>query len=63
MVDKIMSVLDQPWFSQIRRPGRYLGNEINAIKKDLSKVEVSIALVFPGYLRNRDVPSRIKDPL
>ena len=42
-----MSVLDQHWFSQIRRPGRYLGNEINAIKKDFSKVEVSIALVFP----------------
>ncbi len=42
-----MSVLDQPWFSQIRRPGRYLGNEINAVRKDLSKVEVSIALVFP----------------
>ncbi|MCB2194169.1 MAG: TIGR03960 family B12-binding radical SAM protein [Deltaproteobacteria bacterium] len=42
-----MSILDQHWFSQVRRPGRYLGNEINAIKKDLSKVEVSIALVFP----------------
>ena len=42
-----MSVMDQPWFSKIRRPGRYLGNEVNAIKKNLSKTEVSIALVFP----------------
>ena len=47
MVEKIMSVPDQYWFSKIRRPGRYLGNEINAVTKDLSKVEVSIALVFP----------------
>ncbi len=47
MVKKIMSIADQYWFSKIRRPGRYLGNEINAINKDLSKIEVSVALVFP----------------
>ena len=42
-----MSIADQYWFSKIRRPGRYLGNEINAINKDRSKIEVSVALVFP----------------
>ncbi|MFH1350942.1 MAG: TIGR03960 family B12-binding radical SAM protein [Pseudomonadota bacterium] len=42
-----MSILDQPWFYKIRRPSRYMGNEINSIKKDLSSVDVSIALAFP----------------
>ncbi|MDP6180823.1 MAG: hypothetical protein QGG48_13105, partial [Desulfatiglandales bacterium] len=42
-----MSFLNQTWFSKIRRPSRYLGNEINSIKKDLSTVEISISLAFP----------------
>ena len=42
-----MSILDQPWFSHIKRPSRYIGNEINSIRKDPATVEVSIALVFP----------------
>ena len=42
-----MSILDQPWFSNISHPSRYIGNEINTITKDLKKTEVSIALVFP----------------
>jgi len=31
----------------VERPSRYLGSEINAIKKDLSKVKLRFALVFP----------------
>jgi len=31
----------------VERPSRYLGTEINCIKKDESKVKLSIALVFP----------------
>jgi len=31
----------------IRRPSRYIGGEINQIKKDLSRCEVTIALCFP----------------
>jgi len=46
-VNEIIPVVDQSWFSEIRRPGRYLGNEINTIRKDLAKIEVSVALVFP----------------
>jgi radical SAM family uncharacterized protein/radical SAM-linked protein len=42
-----MSILDQPWFSHIKRPTRYLGNEINSIRKDPTAIEVSIALAFP----------------
>jgi radical SAM family uncharacterized protein/radical SAM-linked protein len=42
-----MSILEESWFAHVRRPARYIGNEINAIKKDLSKTELSIALAFP----------------
>ncbi len=42
-----MSILDQPWFSCIKRPSRYMGNEINSIRKDPEVEEVSIALAFP----------------
>ncbi len=31
----------------VRGPGRYIGGEINQIKKDLSKCELTIALCFP----------------
>ena len=42
-----MSIVDQPWFSYITRPSRYLGNEVNSIRKDPRDTEVSIALAFP----------------
>lgn len=42
-----MSILDQHWFSKISRPSRYLGNEINVVKKDPARTEICIALVFP----------------
>ncbi|MBI4374701.1 MAG: B12-binding domain-containing radical SAM protein, partial [Deltaproteobacteria bacterium] len=32
---------------QVRRPSRYLGNEINAVKKELSSVALKIALCYP----------------
>ncbi len=32
---------------KVNRPSRYMGNEINAVKKDYSNVELSIALAFP----------------
>ena len=31
----------------VTKPGRYIGNELNVIKKDWSKVDVTFALVFP----------------
>jgi len=36
-----------PLLTQVSKPTRYLGNEINSIHKDLSKVSVKIALAFP----------------
>ncbi|MCF8128633.1 MAG: TIGR03960 family B12-binding radical SAM protein [Deltaproteobacteria bacterium] len=42
-----MKLFEQPWFSKLNRPSRYLDNEINTICKDLSKTEISMALVFP----------------
>ena len=42
-----MPIAAQPWFASIIRPSRYLGNEINSIRKDPSAVEVSVALAFP----------------
>ncbi len=42
-----MSVLSEKWFSRIQHPSRYVGNEINAIKKDPSEVDLSVALAFP----------------
>ena len=42
-----MKICEQNWFSKLSRPSRYLAGEINTIHKDLSKTQVSIALVFP----------------
>ncbi|MDZ7697430.1 MAG: TIGR03960 family B12-binding radical SAM protein [Deltaproteobacteria bacterium] len=42
-----MSILTKSWFSSIRRPSRYIGGEINVVKKDLSRIDVSVALLFP----------------
>jgi radical SAM family uncharacterized protein/radical SAM-linked protein len=42
-----MNVLNEKWFSRIQHPSRYVGNEVNAIKKNPFQVEVSIALAFP----------------
>ncbi|MBW1802012.1 MAG: TIGR03960 family B12-binding radical SAM protein [Deltaproteobacteria bacterium] len=44
---KIIPLPERPWFSKIERPSRYLGDEINAIKKNPSRVELSVALAFP----------------
>jgi radical SAM family uncharacterized protein/radical SAM-linked protein len=42
-----MSLFEQNWFSNISRPSRYLGGEINAVRKNPAETEVSIALAFP----------------
>ena len=31
----------------VRRPGRYIGGEVNQIKKDLAKCDLTVALCFP----------------
>jgi len=39
--------IDREFLPFVRRPGRYIGGEINQIKKDLSQCELTIALCFP----------------
>ncbi len=44
----IMNKIDiTPLLNQVSKPTRYLGNEINSIHKDWSKVSVKVALAFP----------------
>ena len=31
----------------VRRPGRYIGGEVNQIKKDLGKCALKVAICFP----------------
>lgn len=42
-----MTILDQNLLLKIRRPSRYLGNEVNSVRKEPSAIEVSIGLAFP----------------
>ena len=39
--------LEREFLPFIRNPGRYIGGEVNQIKKDLSQCELTIALCFP----------------
>jgi radical SAM family uncharacterized protein len=51
MCKKKVEILDerveQEFLPFIRKPGRYIGGEINQIKKDLSQCELTVALCFP----------------
>jgi len=42
-----MNFFDTDYLSRVKKPSRYLGHEINALKKDLNKIDVSILLAFP----------------
>jgi radical SAM family uncharacterized protein len=42
MKDELLKILPE-----VRKPSRYLGNERNAVKKDLSSVAVKMALCYP----------------
>jgi hypothetical protein len=39
--------IEQDFLPFVRRPSRYVGGEINQIKKDLSNCELKVALCFP----------------
>ena len=39
--------IEQEFLSCVRRPSRYLGGEINQIKKDFDKYDLTVALCFP----------------
>ena len=31
----------------VEKPARYIGNEVNMVKKDLSKIDIRFAMCFP----------------
>ena len=39
--------VEQEFLPFVRRPSRYIGGEINQIKKDLSQCDLTVALCFP----------------
>src|SRR3989338_8498743 len=41
-LEKLYSIL-----KRVERPARYLGNEVNVIRKDFDSAQVRVALVFP----------------
>lgn len=41
------AILDAEILSLVERPSRYLGNEVNAVRKDRGTVEVRLVLAFP----------------
>jgi radical SAM family uncharacterized protein/radical SAM-linked protein len=43
----LAKILDDEILSLVQKPSRYLGNEVNAVHKEASAVDVRIALVFP----------------
>ncbi len=43
----MICMFDETWFAHIIRPSRYIGGEINLIKKKPGSTEVSVVLAFP----------------
>jgi radical SAM family uncharacterized protein len=39
--------VNQEFLPFVRNPGRYIGSEVNQVKKDLSQCELTVALCFP----------------
>ena len=39
--------IERDFLPFVRRPGRYIGGEVNQIKKDLAKCDLTVALCFP----------------
>jgi radical SAM superfamily enzyme YgiQ (UPF0313 family) len=43
----LTEMVEREFLPFVRRPGRYIGGEINQIKKDLSRCDLAVALCFP----------------
>ena len=46
-VEIISEQVEREFLPYVRNPGRYIGGEINQIKKDLTQCELTVALCFP----------------
>jgi radical SAM family uncharacterized protein len=51
MKDKVIEILaeriDREFLPFVRRPARYIGGEVNQVRKDLSRCDLTVALCFP----------------
>ncbi len=43
----LLPILEKEILPEVTRPGRYTGSELNIIRKDHSRVDVTVALAFP----------------
>jgi hypothetical protein len=44
---EVTILVEREFLPFVRRPSRYIGGEINQIKKDLAQCDVAVALCFP----------------
>jgi len=47
MIKMLAEKIDKDFLPFVRRPSRYIGGEINEVKKDLSSCEITFGLCFP----------------
>lgn len=47
MAHNLSNLIDRQILPFVRKPGRYIGNELNVIIKDWEKVDVTFGLIFP----------------
>jgi radical SAM superfamily enzyme YgiQ (UPF0313 family) len=47
MVEYLAERIDQEFLPFVRRPARYIGGEVNQVRKDLSRCDLTFALCFP----------------
>ncbi len=46
-IERLTDRVEREFLPFVRRPGRYIGGEINQIRKDLDRCELAVALCFP----------------
>jgi radical SAM family uncharacterized protein len=46
-IELLADRVDREFLEHVRKPGRYIGGEVNQIRKDLSACELRVALCFP----------------
>jgi len=47
MIEILAERIDREFLPLVRRPARYIGGEVNQVKKDLSRCDLTFALCFP----------------
>jgi hypothetical protein len=46
-IEILQQRLERDFLPYVRHPGRYIGGEVNQVRKDLSACDLTIALCFP----------------